>query len=208
MRYTTEGYEGKYVPMANLVPSEYTDTIPIDGALRDLAEFQCFAKCADGCTGEHCYCDGYLPGLDAPSSNSLCASKDLCMYLCDSVGEACQSIDMHATLPRCFLNAGTTTSFDNRGQPIEVPVLTHVDALEMDPDYNVLLKRYDVNQEHLRRLQTSILEVEDLGFSWDKLLRFKGITLAGAAHAEARLTTAWRSGRSTPPACRASSRSR
>jgi hypothetical protein len=178
MRYTTDGYEGKYVPMANLVVSDFADTVPIDGALRDLAEFQCFEKCADGCTGEHCYCDGYLPGVDAKSSNALCASKDLCMYLCDSVGEACQSIDMHATLPRCFLNAGTTTDFDNRGNPIEVPVLTHVDALASDPDYNVLLKRYDVNQEHLRKLQTSILEVEDMGYSWDKLLRFKGITFS------------------------------
>merc|ERR1712118_131127 len=80
------------------------------------------------------------------------------------------------------LNAGTvtTTTYDNRGNPIvsEVPVLTHVDALASDPDYNVLLKRYDVNQEHLRKLQTSILEVEDRGFSWDKLLRFKGITFS------------------------------
>jgi len=182
MRYTTEGYEGKYVPMANLVLGEFEKSVPIDGALRDLAEFQCFEKCADGCTGEHCYCDGYLPGVDVPSSNALCASEDLCMYLCDSVGEACQSIDMHATLPRCFLNAGTvtTTTYDNRGNPIvsEVPVLTHVDALASDPDYNVMLKRYDVNQEHLRKLQTSILEVEDRGFSWDKLLRFKGITFS------------------------------
>lgn len=166
--YTT--FEGKYVSGANLAIGEYM--APIDGVQRDLTAHQCFKKCADGCTGPYCYCDGYFPGVDAESSNALCADADLCKYLCNNVvtgdeapGSLCKSIDMHASLNRCFLN-------------MEAEI--HQDSLATDADYSVMVKKTDVNDEngHLRqrRLQTSILAVDDLGFSWDKMLRFQGIT--------------------------------
>merc|ERR1719213_1577676 len=69
--------------------------IPMEGLMRPLQE------------------DGYFPGYDGPNSNALCATQDTCMYLCDQLndmmGDAlgaqfCTSVDMHATLPRCFLN--------------------------------------------------------------------------------------------------------
>lgn len=166
--YTT--FPGAYVAGHNIDVSGNLQA-PFDGTQRDLMEHQCYFKCAAGCTGEHCYCDGYFSGIDAWSSNALCVPEDLCTYLCDNIhaagdpagsGSMCGSLDMHATLNRCFLN-------DNSAD-------THVDSLAQDPDYKVLVKRSDVNQEHVRRLQTSILEVQDNGYSWDQMLRFRGIT--------------------------------
>lgn len=157
-------FDGKFVAGHNLDVHSGLEA-PIDGQMRALYEHQCFYKCSEGCTGDHCYCDGYFAGVDGPTSNALCAPEDLCTYLCDSVGDKgapCASIDVHTSLNRCFLNDGDAD--------------THIDTLATDPDYKVLIKRSDVNQENVRRVQSSILEVHDLGYSWNQMLRFKGIT--------------------------------
>merc|ERR1719198_312269 len=110
---------------------DVTDTklmVPFDGDMRALEEHQCFKKCSDGCSGDSCYCDGYYAGYDTETTNAICADQTLCQYLCDQLGRAaCMSIDMHTSLPRCFLNdasADTTPA-----------------ALTMDPSYKVLVKR-------------------------------------------------------------------
>jgi hypothetical protein len=170
-------FDGKFVAGHNLNINSGLEAV-IDGQMRGLWEHQCHWKCSQGCTGDHCYCDGYFAGVDGDASNALCAPEDLCTYLCDNVqmageegtkGAACKSIDVHTSLNRCFLNDGMAD--------------THVDTLARDADYKVLVKRSDVNQENVRRLDshgeatpTSILEVQDLGYSWNQMLRFKGVT--------------------------------
>jgi len=229
MGYTIS-HENSYF-QGNLNISEHTVTI--DGAQRDLAEYQCYAMCGvDSCTGPHCNCEGFLSGFDGPDSNALCASEDLCMYLCDQIDD-CGSIDMnHMNGARCFLN--------------------HKDADQLggDTSYTVLTKSRDPNAEHLqgdRRMEgddsdckddpaytdsqgytcvdwgpalgfpcdeavadgyfvgsdasqqeadllskckkscekcdaketvAGLLETMDLGYSWDKMLRFTGIKLS------------------------------
>lgn len=55
-----------------------------------------------------------------------------------------------------------------------------MDNLARDADYKVLIKREDPNQEagNMRKLmeEESILRVRDFGYSWESMLRFKGIT--------------------------------
>merc|ERR1719272_827299 len=79
--------------------------IPWDGSLLPIAKWGC-AGCTDGSTAE---CQGYLSGFDDATTNALCASEEMCEYICDNVA-GCESFDMHATLERCFLNyAGCDT---------------------------------------------------------------------------------------------------
>merc|ERR1719409_421130 len=45
----------------------------------------------------------------SPVSDALCLPQEKCAELCSELrdlGEDCQSFEMHATLPRCFLNVG------------------------------------------------------------------------------------------------------
>jgi hypothetical protein len=145
--------------------------IAFDGDMRSLEEFQCFKKCSDGCSGDSCYCDGYFAGYDTETSTALCADQTLCQYLCDQLGrDGCMSVDMHATLPRCFLNDASADT---------TPV-----ALTMDPSYKVLVKRefMDNNFEYPTTVtqasggaESAILPVVDYGYSFDKMLRFKDI---------------------------------
>jgi hypothetical protein len=159
--------------------------IPFDGDMRSLEEFQCYHKCSEGCSGDSCYCDGYFAGYDTETTTAICADQTLCQYLCDQLGrDGCMSIDMHTSLPRCFLNdpsADTTPA-----------------ALTMDPSYKVLVKRefMDNNFEYPTTItkataskgkkdgdeeedeeeeDESILPVIDYGYSFDKMLRFKDI---------------------------------
>merc|ERR1719389_923856 len=145
--------------------------IPFDGDMRSLEEFQCFYKCSEGCSGDSCYCDGYFAGYDTETTTALCADQTLCQYLCDQLGrDGCMSIDMHTSLPRCFLNDASADT---------APV-----ALTVDPSYKVLVKRefLDYNFEYPTTLTQSsggglkpILPVKDFGYSFDKMLRFKDI---------------------------------
>jgi hypothetical protein len=142
--------------------------IAIDGDMRDLNEYQCYKMCAtDACTGAHCKCDGFLNGYDGPTSNALCADRALCGYLCDQV-EGCNSIDMHKTISRCFLNGFGDDDF-----------ATIKDALTVDENYDVL-HPVPANEETLggRRLNQPLLVPRDIGFSWDRMLRFTDIQFA------------------------------
>jgi hypothetical protein len=85
--------------------------IPLYGLMKSAATHSCYAKCAAACTEKdpaQCHCGGYFGGYDTATSNAVCGDVHLCEYLCNNI-EECTSIDMHASLPRCFLNAGCAT---------------------------------------------------------------------------------------------------
>jgi hypothetical protein len=162
---------GYYVEGYNVDVDDPALLVAFDGTMRTLKQHQCFHKCSDGCSGDSCYCEGYFAGYDTTTSNALCADQTLCQYLCDQLGrDGCMSIDMHTSLPRCFLNDASADT---------APV-----ALTADPSYKVLVKRefLDYNFEYPTTLTQSsggglkpILPVKDFGYSFDKMLRFKDI---------------------------------
>jgi len=73
------------------------------GDARPMAH-QCHAKCSGGCTGPACFCDGYYEGVDTSTNAALCLPEAECLHMCALLGDACHGVDMHNTLPRCFLN--------------------------------------------------------------------------------------------------------
>merc|ERR1719326_755598 len=162
---------GYYVEGHNIDVTDMSLMVAFDGDMRMLGEHQCFMKCSEGCSGDSCYCDGYYAGYDTATTNALCADQTLCQYLCDQLGrDGCMSIDMHTSLPRCFLNDASADT---------APV-----ALTVDPSYKVLVKRefLDYNFEYPTTVTQAtadgsmpILPVVDYGYSFDKMLRFKDI---------------------------------
>jgi hypothetical protein len=155
--------KGAYIP-SNLDLS--TLSVVLEGKEVSVEEHQCFKKCAVSCTGEHCYCDGYLSGFDTKDSNALCASQDFCEHLCDA-SPSCGSIDMHTTINRCYLNSKDVS-------------MNYGDMLS-DSSYMVLVPRTDANYEIGHDsvegpVPDPTIEAEDHGYSWDKLLRFNKIT--------------------------------
>jgi len=91
-------------------------------------EHQCAGKCAirGPCHGPDCFCDGHFLGYDHADSAALCLSMARCQEICAAMGDDCYGIDMHKTLPRCFLNTRTTCSAS--------------DGLRDDPNYNFVYK--------------------------------------------------------------------
>jgi hypothetical protein len=105
--YTT--VPASYCAEENLDLHAYT--IPLSGLMKSAAVHACSTKCAAECEEKDpalCYCEGYLSGFDTETSNAVCADVHLCEYICNNI-EDCTSIDMHASLPRCFLNTGCAT---------------------------------------------------------------------------------------------------
>jgi len=159
--------DGYYCKGLNLDIVDYA--VPSDGIMRPLAEFGCYQKCSVACEGDHCFCDGYMSGYDMPSSNAICADEDTCKYLCDSLDD-CKSIDRSKSSNRCFLNSDGCDF--------------HVDKLERDPTYALIIKRLDPNEDISassrrlteerveRRAAATLLPALDLGFSWPAMLRF------------------------------------
>jgi hypothetical protein len=167
--------EGYYVEGSNVDVNDPTALVAIDGDMRPLNEHACYKKCSAGCEGKYCEgCSGYYHGYDSETSNAICADQTLCQYLCDGLGSKCASIDMHLTLPRCYLNV-PGSSQDTRD-------------LTPDPSYKVLLKREDPYNTEKDTSYTvpldpapdekSILAVRDFGYSWEKMLRFKDLKFA------------------------------
>jgi len=66
-----------------------------------LADHECQAKCASGCVGPHCYCDGYLEAKRS-APGALCLPKHLCADACD-LEAGCTGINVHDDLPVCIL---------------------------------------------------------------------------------------------------------
>merc|ERR1719316_251683 len=71
-----------------------------------VQEHQCYRKCEETapCLEGACFCDGFFEGHDGPDSTALCLPEAQCESLCARMGVDCYSVDMHRTLPRCFLN--------------------------------------------------------------------------------------------------------
>mmetsp|Transcript_91567 Transcript_91567/g.209876 ORF Transcript_91567/g.209876 Transcript_91567/m.209876 type:complete len:256 (-) Transcript_91567:58-825(-) len=67
----------------------------------ETAAHLCSAKCAGGCTGPTCFCDGHFAGFE--SDTALCLPRSECQLACDQHA-GCGSFDMHQDLPRCHLN--------------------------------------------------------------------------------------------------------
>jgi hypothetical protein len=178
--------EGFYCPLANI--NLDAANVPFDGTLRSIKNHQCFTKCSlnapcisESGTSEFpasdesdCFCNGMYSGYDGEESNALCADVQLCQYMCDQL-EDCVSIDMHVSLPRCFLN-------------VKSECTTHEETLMRDPNYVLLVKGAESNDEqggtNIDRTfappgppgtNRRLLPASDYGFSWDKMLRFKPI---------------------------------
>jgi hypothetical protein len=152
--------EGFYCYDANINLDE--EKVPWEGTMKPLKDYQCYAKCASG-GGEGC--NGLYSGFDGPESNALCLDQQMCQYVCDQL-ESCGSIDMHKDRDRCFLNKKDMCE-------------THTDQLLKDPNYVLLIKGAEKNDEQAgttadklpreRKLGT------DYGFSWSDMLRFKPV---------------------------------
>merc|ERR1719321_144507 len=138
----TVGYveqQGEFCPRANVHLA--TTMVPFDGTLQSLVGHQCYTKCSlqAPCEGDDCHCEGHYSGYDSLESNALCASRPLCEYICDQLDgkdgrQMCASFDMHATLPRCFLNLATECA-GNRNHVYEL--------VGTDPNYNLWMKSLD-----------------------------------------------------------------
>merc|ERR1719387_2509829 len=159
-----ETYPGYYCSGHNLDLGEYA--VPVDGVTRPLVEYGCWEKCSTTCFGDHCKCDGYLSGFDTATSNALCADMATCTALCDNI-EDCESVDMHSTINRCFLNGAGC----GLGPP---------DTLLQDAMYSLLVKPTPTGARrlhaHMEAMQS--LPVLDIGFSWERMLRFGPIKFA------------------------------
>jgi hypothetical protein len=141
-----------------------------------VTEHQCYRKCEAKapCLDDACFCDGYFPGHDMADSTALCLPEDQCMSMCTH-DPNCFSIDMHATLPRCFLNSAVCASGLATGK------------WTSDPDYKHLVKtgrRLGDLEKMGRRLSAdhvrSLLQTPNYGLSWSELLRFDGLTFKQA----------------------------
>jgi hypothetical protein len=100
-----------YCPGTNVYPPDLPQT-ELAGAW--LYDHQCIAahnkgKCnpfGPKCKlGENCFCEGVVglrPEVEE-DTYALCLDRELCEQACAET-EACESFDMHQTLPRCYLN--------------------------------------------------------------------------------------------------------
>jgi hypothetical protein len=103
-----------------------------DGPEKDAVEAQtCYNKClapgtfaAYESSGPPTYCEGMEPTYDY-DSGALCLPREDCEALCDSLGAACNGIEMHVGLPRCYL-IGPGCSPDDLVQEKKMDAFQHV----------------------------------------------------------------------------------
>jgi hypothetical protein len=150
--------------------------LPSVAALLD--RHRCANKCSKECKGEHCFCSGDIGESDSYVSGAVCLPQYECEHLCMLLGDACHSVNMHKTLPRCFINTNMC-----EGQANEY--------LGLDDDYDLLRKLPEAAE---RSLSSSITEPEDIdwkassrgdlvsadGYSTPSVLRFGGLGLPSA----------------------------
>jgi hypothetical protein len=144
--------------------------------LEDVSRHQCFSKCAKGpmCEGDDCFCSGLMQGYDTEDSSALCLDEAACKNVCAGL-EDCFGIDMHQSLPRCFLNSETPAATDSMS--CEEYLVNG--KLTPFPTYELIYK-----QKKERRMtatspaasERSLLPATDLGKSWDQILRFNEIS--------------------------------
>jgi len=103
-----------------LVVNEVTNAYCIGSNIRAadnpdarVSSHQCFAKCRNSCQGANCFCEGFDVTSDTNEVDSLCLPRSECLHLCYLLGDACYGVDMHKTLPRCYLNTGDCSLADS-----------------------------------------------------------------------------------------------
>jgi len=109
--YLTDGYRcgGDNHEGTNLGNLPFTD---IENSYYAAAiEQLCTMKCAKGCVGEDCFCDGYDPEIHyqeditaADVATPFCADAALCAQLCEGSGPACGGFDLDIENNLCYLS--------------------------------------------------------------------------------------------------------
>jgi hypothetical protein len=114
-----------------------------------LAEHTCESKCAMGCAGTHCYCEGYEPGL--PSS-TLCLPKPLCAKACAD-SESCIAFSVHDVKPQCELSAVCESATADAAWSLFAKVdgasCTHVDDFRTPVGQMVISGRVDIGVDYI-----------------------------------------------------------
>lgn len=72
-------------------------------AVARLVELYACSRCADDPEATK-FCGGFLGLEENLVSNAICLPRYECEHLCILAGDACHSVSMHESLPRCFLN--------------------------------------------------------------------------------------------------------
>jgi len=88
--------DGEYCPFQNVDTSN-----PEAGSvLETMRDNLCAVRCVDDVTGN---CAGNDPFF-LKDSEAVCLPREECEEICTGLGDLCVGIDMHRTLPRCYIN--------------------------------------------------------------------------------------------------------
>jgi hypothetical protein len=114
-----------------------------------LAEHSCESKCAMGCVGTHCYCDGYEGGM---SASTLCLPKPLCAKACAD-SESCVAFSVHDTKSQCELAAAcdvaTADAAWSTFAKVDGASCTHVDDFRTPVGQLVISGRVDIGVDYI-----------------------------------------------------------
>merc|ERR1719197_1633467 len=137
---------------------------------------QCFSKCSGPtmCVGDDCFCSGLMQGYDTADSSALCLDETACKNVCAGLDD-CFGIDMHTSLPRCFLNRMTPAPTDTMS--CEEYVVNG--KLTPFPTYKLVYKQKSERRTTATAPEASsrsLLPAIDQGKSWDQILRFNEIS--------------------------------
>jgi hypothetical protein len=114
-----------------------------------LAEHACETKCAMGCVGTHCYCEGYEAGLPA---STLCLPKPLCAKACAD-SESCNAFSVHDEKPQCELAAacgtGTVAAAWSVFAKVDGASCTHVDDFRTPVGQLTISGRVDIGVDYI-----------------------------------------------------------
>merc|ERR1719313_1441370 len=114
-----------------------------------LAEHTCESKCAMGCVGTHCYCEGYEPGLPA---STLCLPTALCAKACAD-SEACVAFSVHDELPQCELATACDVATEEAAWTVFAKVdgasCTHVDDFRTPVGQLAISGRVDIGVDYI-----------------------------------------------------------
>jgi hypothetical protein len=111
----TAGTQGKYCKYMNVPVPYNTDPAIVDNGcfrkcnalgfrmLNETMEEDIRYKDTMTAAGTNTWCSGNSPDFSM-ETNALCLPREDCEALCTKLGDGCTSFDMHAFLPRCYLN--------------------------------------------------------------------------------------------------------
>jgi len=124
--------------------------------------------------GADCFCSGLMQGYDTAESTALCLDETGCKNAC-AADDDCFGIDMHTTLPRCFLN---------RMEPAPTDTMSCEEyvtngQLTPFPTYKLIYKQKSERRATATASEASArssLPAIDQGKSWNQILRFNEIS--------------------------------